>query len=381
VCKSKKFSKLFSLGNLYISTFVEEKKENIGKAPLELIYCDNCTLVQLKHNVSQELMYSGNYWYQSHLNPVIVKDLKDIVEKAIKYQKEGLWIDIGANDGTLLGFVPKSFHRLGVEPAKNLTKELSKNCDGYFVKFWEEINYQDTLAKVITAIGMFYDSPDPNIFIANVKKHLADDGLFIAQLESAKTVLKENDVSNICNEHLEYYSYKSLKYLFENNGLEIFKVEENEINGGSYRLYARHFKVGSINYPEDITKKSFIDFYKRVQKNKENCLMFIKKLKRQKKIICGYGASTRGNTILQWYKLNKKHITAIAEIHPDKINKLTVGTEIPIIKEEHAKEFCDYFLVLPFGFRDYFLNKNQDFINKGGRFIFTTPVFQVWPNK
>jgi|SRR3990167_5482575 len=378
VCGSKELTKLFSLGELYISTFVENKGENIGKAPLALVYCENCTLVQLKHTAPQELLYSGNYWYESALNQVIIDDLRDIVQKAVEIAKPKVgdyFLDIGANDGTLLSFVPKEFYRLGIEPAKNLENKIQKiirrnGKDGYSTHMWEDVNgLPGEKPKVITAIGMFYDSEDPNKFIGNVKKHLADDGLFIAQMMTSKAMLDKNDVGNICHEHLEFYSYDSLKFLFEKNGLEIFRVEENTINGGSYRLYARHFVKGSVKHPEKITKKDYMDFYKRICKNREKVSKFI-----ENKVIYGYGASTKGNTILQWYDIK---IKGIAEIHPDKIGKLTVGSEIPIVSEAEAKEKAEYLLVLPYAFKESFIKREAEWLSAGGKFIFTTPELEI----
>ena len=164
---------------------------------------------------------------------------------------------------------------------------------------------------------------------------------------------------------------------YTNDGLEIFKVEENAINGGSYRLFARHYARGSINYPEHITKEGYHAFAKRIQKNKEDCVSFIKDIIKQGKTVYAYGASTKGNTILQYYGLDRNLIHGAAEIHPEKIGKYTVATHIPIIKEEDAKKKADYFLVLPFSFRESFISREQEWLRQGGAFIFCTPQFEI----
>ena len=151
-------------------------------------------------------------------------------------------------------------------------------------------------------------------------------------------MLKTNDFPNVCHEHLEYYSYSSLKYLFESNGLEIFKVEENDINGGSYRLYARHFRNGSIDYPENITKEDVMDFYKRLAENRDACVSFINTANKEGKKIYGYGASTKLNTVLQWYGLTNKDLIAIGDRNPAKWGKYTVSTHVPVINESEARE-------------------------------------------
>lgn len=385
VCGSEDLSDLFSLGDLYLSTFVDKEGENIGQAPITLVWCENCTLVQMKHTAPQELMYSHHYWYRSGLNKVIIDDLKEIAETALKMvhiKPQDIVLDIGANDGTLLRFYPSTLVKIGCEPATNLVGELKKIADIVIEDFWEYEKHKDFFsekkAKIITAIGMFYDMDDPGQFIKDAVKALAPDGIFITQLMTSKPMLEKNDVGNICHEHLEFYSYASLKYLFEQNGLEIFKVGENGINGGSYRLFARHYKSGSIDYPENITKEDYVEFAKRVQKNKEDCVKVIKDIVGQGKKVYVYGASTKGNTILQYYGLGKDVIKGAAEIHPEKIGKYTVGSHIPIIKEEEAKKDADYFLVLPFAFREVFIKREQEWLRKGGTFIFCTPNVEMY---
>lgn len=386
VCDSENLSDLFSLGNLYLSTFVEKNGEHIGKAPLDLVWCEHCTLVQLKHTAPQELLYSRRYWYKSGLNNVIINDLKEIAENAMKIVelKDGdIILDLGANDGTLLRFYPKSVVKIGCEPATNLIEELKKSADVVIDDFWDYEKHKNLFskkAKIITAIGMFYDMDDPGQFIRDAVRALASDGIFITQLMTAKQMLEKNDVGNICHEHLEFYSYASLRYLFEKKGLEIFKVEENAINGGSYRLFARHYTNGSIVYPENITKEDYLAFAKRIEKNKDDCVNTIKELVKQGKKVYVYGASTKGNTILQYYGLGRDLIQGAAEIHPEKIGKYTVGSNIPIVLEEDAKKDADYFLVLPFAFREGFIKREEEWLKQGGRFIFCTPQFEIYPS-
>ena len=384
VCGSKELTPIFSLGNLYVSTFVNKLGENIGRAPLKLVYCENCTLLQLQHTAPQELMYSRHYWYKSGINPVISKDLKEIAKKAQKIAKPKKGdnvLDIGANDGTLLKYYPKNLILVGCEPATNLLSELKKVTKYVIGDFWTNKEWQKIMgekkAKIITAIGMFYDMEDPNQFIRDAARALSEDGIFIAQLMCLRPMMEKNDVGNICHEHLEFYSYRSLVELFERNGLEIFKVEENNINGGSYRLFARHIKTGSIDYLEKITKKDYRDFFKRIENNKKWCVDFIKKEAGKGKKIYVYGASTKGNTILQYYGLDNKLISGAADKSSEKWGKYTVGTNIPVVREEEARKKADYFLVLPWAFFDTFYKREKAWLKKGGKFIVPIPKFKV----
>ena len=235
VCKSKKLVKIGSLGDIAISDFTDKPSEG-HKYPLTLVYCKNCILLQLEKSVPRNLLYK-HYWYESHINPVIVKNLKEI-SSCVKGNRV---CDIGANDGTLLSFLPKHYIKLAVDPS-------NIRPDGFVwnKNYWEDVKHVGQY-DTICAIACLYDLPNPNKFMANVKRHLTQGGLFISQFQPLAKMVELNDVGNICHEHIEYYSYKSLVTLFEKNGLEIYKVETNKINGGSYRIFARHFKNGSIN--------------------------------------------------------------------------------------------------------------------------------------
>ena len=279
LCKNLKIKKVFSLGNFFVSNFVNKNEINKGiKAPLTLLYCPNCTLLQLSHIAPQELMYKRFYWYRSGVTKTMREGLKDIFKESLKYvslDKNDVILDIGANDGTLLKYYKKrKIKTIGCEPAKNLKKQLKKNCDFILDDFWSNNKLNKILIKnklkkpkVITAIGMFYDLEDPNKFIKDAALALNDNGIFIAQLMCLKSMIEKNDLGNICHEHLEFYTYDSLKYLFEKNGLKIFKIQENEVNGGSYRIFCNKNVKKSISYKEQTTLAHIKTFILRVKTN------------------------------------------------------------------------------------------------------------------
>ena len=389
LCKNKKIKKVFSLGNLFVSNFVNKNQINKGiKSPLTLMYCSNCTLLQLSHIAPQEIMYKRFYWYRSGVTKIMRRALKDIYYSSLKYiklKKNDVVLDIGANDGTLLKYFGKNVKTIGCEPANNLIGKLKKNCDFVLNDFWSYKKLNNLVnknklnkPKIITAIGMFYDLEDPNKFIRDSVLALDDKGIFIAQLMCLKSMIEKNDIGNICHEHIEFYTLKSLKYLFENNGLEIFKIEENDINGGSYRIFCRKYNKGSIRLPKENVLTSVKKFVKRANRNKQVTMNFIKKqIKKEKKIFL-YGASTKGNTILQYYKLNNKIIPFAAERSPEKWKKYTVGTGIKIISEKEARKLKpDYFFVTPWGFIKEFIKREHSWLKKGGKFIVPFPKFKL----
>lgn len=384
LCGSSNLKDIISIGEQYINDFPEsvEQKGRNGKCPLDVMICNECTLFQLRHTAPQELLYSRHYWYKSGINDTIKNDLKNIVDLCKEIADIGphdIFLDIGANDGTMLKNLRGKAITVGCEPATNLHSELKTNCDHMIGDFWTKENYEKLnigKAKVITAIGMFYDMEDPNQFIRDAAEVLAEDGVFIAQLMTLKPMLEKNDVGNICHEHLEYYTYKSLKYLFERNGLEIYKVEENDINGGSYRLYARHFKTGSIDYPEEYTEKDLYAFKERLEKQRLKCIDYLKKAHADGKKIYAYGASTKGNVILQYYGLGHEIISGVADRNPQKWGKYTL-TDIPIVSEDEGRKKADIFLVLPYGFISEFVKREGEWLANGGEFVAPLPEFNI----
>ena len=390
ICGSNNLQDVLSLGEQYVNDFVPA--ENIGKglkAPLELVLCGNCSLLQLRHTAPQELLYSRFYWYRSGVTDTMRRALRDIteqVESLITLTDGDVVLDIGANDGTLLAsYTKKGVRLVGCEPANNLIEMLKTNADYVMHDFWNYDGYEELAkeqnlgkAKVITAIGMFYDMEDPNQFIRDARRALSKEGIFIAQLMCLGSMLEKNDLGNIVHEHLEYYSLESLKHLFESNGLEIFKVEENDVNGGSYRIFARHIKGTGIDFDEEIGLEDILAFANRVNKNRDQCVEFIKQEVGKGKTVYVYGATTKGNVILQYYGLDHTLITAAAERSPEKWGKYTIGSWIPIVSEEEARKAKpDYFLVLPWAFFSEFYDREKQWREGGGKFIVPLPEFRV----
>ncbi len=400
VCNSDRLTFLFTLGTQYVNNFID--KDDLHKcpqAPLEMVFCENCTLVQLKHTAPQELLYTGFYWYKSGVTDTMKKHLRDITKKAeeICHLKEGdVALDIGSNDGTMLRtFQVPGLITVGVEPANNLAEEGRQGITYHIHDFWNIAKYNEVVgkkAKVITAIGMFYDMEDPNQFIADAQSALAEDGVFIAQLMCSKNMLNTNDVGNICHEHLEYYSFASLEYLFNRNGLEIFDIEINNVNGQSYRIYAKHKdaaldltpgaaeRVAKVKDDEKElqSKEVYLKFFQRLEEQKKKCVDFIKQEVAQGKRVWVYGASTKGNVILQYYGLDNTIIEAASERSPWKWGKYTIGSMIPCVSEEDARKAQpDYFLVLPYTFFNEMYEREKEWREKGGKFIVPLPEFRV----
>ena len=404
VCGNEKLSEILSLGKQYVSDFIDTEN-NQPEIPLELVLCDanscGCGLLQLKHTTPSQFMYR-NYWYRSGMNKTMTLALKDITKKAeqiISLKENDLVLDIGCNDGTLLrSYETKGLKLIGFDPAKNLleysTKGTTKIINNFFnaeeFKKW----FGEKKAKIITSIAMFYDLDDPNEFVSDVKKVLDEKGLWIIQMSYLPLMLEQNAFDNICHEHLEYYSLTSLENLLKRHEMEMIGVELNDVNGGSYRVYIKN-KKSKMKAPEKEEKKlteliekekkmqldkikPYQEFADRVNKIKKELVEFIEKENGKGKKVFVYGASTKGNTLLQFFNLDSKLIKGAAERNPDKFGKKTIGTMIPIISEEQArKEKPDYFLVLPWHFLKEFKEREKEYFEQGGKFIVPLPEFKI----
>ncbi len=404
-CLSKNLIPIISLGEQYIADFVDTPK-NSPKIPLELVLCDiesgGCGLLQLKHTTPPELLYK-QYWYMSGVNQTMREALADVTHKAerlVRLSTGNIVLDIGCNDGTLLrSYTTKNIKLVGFEPAGNLVplaeKDTTKIINDFFSYEEFKKNFGDEKAKIITSIAMFYDLDDPNKFVSDISNCLDKDGLWIIQMNYLCSMLEQNAFDNICHEHLEHYSLLSLNNLLNKHGFEIFDLELNNLNGGSFRVYIKHQGSKSIKPLEGAgerlrkieeyesnfglhNKEVYEKFAQRISDTASKIHNFIKTETAKGKKVYVYGASTRGNTLLQFCNLDNKLIKAAAERNPVKWGKKTNGTLIPIISEEQARsEKPDYMLVLPWHFLKEFLEREKAYLELGGKFIVPLPYFRV----
>lgn len=302
-----------------------------------------------------------------------------------------------SNDGTLLRSYSKECAKVGFEPASNLYEEGRQGLDVFNGALWSADAYYESLGRTIgyrpswatTAIGMLYDLEDPNLFVADVAKTLHPQGLFVAQLMCLRNMLAMNDVGNFAHEHLEYYSLKSLQYLFDKHDLVVEDIETNSVNGQSYRFYVRHkgFCQESTLFQKLIGEEEWMklhrpefynSFFQRLEENKRRCVSFIREQVNRGKRCWLIGASTKGNVILQYYGLDKSLIQGASERSASKHGKVTIGTGIPIYSEEEARAANpDYFLLIPYTFREEILLREEAWRRCGGRFIIPLPNFEV----
>ena len=400
VCGSNRLTLVLSLGSIFVSDFPSGEGAGLPplQAPLELVRCvpdvGGCGLLQLRCTVNPEYLYQ-QYWYKSSMNQTMQNALADVTGAAKRLTTlvaRDLVLDIGCNDGTLLrSYDVPGLQLVGFEPARNLVKDAEVGTTRIINNFFNFDDFHalfpNAKAKVVTSVAMFYDLEDPHGFVADVKRLLADEGVFIIQQNYLPVMLEQNAFDNIMHEHLEYYSLRTLQYLLARHGLEVFDVALNEINGGSFRTYIahagtrpRHPRVLAMEQAESLLSepRTYEAFAERVACVKAEVVGLITREVARGKTVYVYGASARGNTLLQYFGLDATLIRAAAERNPIKYGRRTVGTDIPIISEEQARrERPDYFLILPWAFLKEFRQRERAFFRAGGKFIVPLPDVRI----
>lgn len=406
VCGSDSLTPVIDLGPQYLQgSFVKPGKEmpSHRKINCSLVRCNPqidenaCGLLQMEHSVPPEILYAA-YWYRSGTNTTMKDHLKGIVDTSLELIKKSNCnvLDIGCNDGTLLNYYPKAFKRYGCDPS-DVAQEV-KNAtvvQDIFPSAELFTAIGDNKMDIITSIAMFYDLESPVDFVKSIKKLLSPEGIWIFEMSYMPTMLALDSYDTICHEHLEFYSLAVLEKIAGMSGMKIFKISFNDINGGSIRCYATHKEsslyFNSENYKlmNDIRQKEFdleldtdkpyVAFQYRIEKVRDELHDLLVNLKHDGKRIHIYGASTKGNTILQWCDINNMLVDYAAERNPDKYGAYTLGTNIPIISEAESRAMNpDYYLVLPWHFKKEFIEREKEALEKGTGFIFPIPAIDIY---
>ncbi len=412
ICSSDALTDVVDLGEQFLQgSFVKEGVIDPPRRrlPTRLVRCDvsqvdrGCGLVQLAHTFPPAVLYS-NYWYRSGTNQTMRDHLAGIVSEASRILADA-WsetpsrrhvLDIGCNDGTLLSSYEKGTRLYGVDPSDIAgTNGLDMTLvNTVFPSAAASEAFKKIKFDVVTSIAMFYDLEDPVGFAREVASVLGENGVWIVEMSYLPLMLAQNSFDTICHEHLEYYSLAALEYIFEAAGLRAFRISLNEINGGSIRCYVCHDQNTLFDTEADRdflrrirlrefelaldTPAPYEQFVRRIEVLKQKTKSLLSEIKRRGQRVHVYGASTKGNVLLQWYGLDSIIIEAAADRNTEKVGSRTVGTEIPIISEEESRASRpDYYLVLPWHFRKEFLEREKQTIVSGSKFIFPLPELVV----
>ena len=379
--------------------FPKNPSEKITRGPLELVWCPDSGLLQLKHSYDLSEMYGDNYGYRSGLNQSMVNHLTEKVhylERLVSLNTGDVVVDIGSNDATTLkAYCTKNIRRVGIDPtgekfASYYPAEIILLSDFFSAEALQSVEKKP--ARIVTSIAMFYDLESPVNFARQVESILADDGIWHFEQSYMPSMLRLNSYDTICHEHLEYYSLDVVKKILEMSGLRLVDVVMNGVNGGSFAvtaakvsnksIYTNHVVINWLLGQEERmglnTPRPYREFEERVFRHCDDLMRLIRVLKTDGKKILGYGASTKGNVLLQFCGLTGRDIPAIAEVNSEKFGCFTPGTNIPIISEEEARSMDpDYFLVLPWHFKDGILRREKKYLTSGGKMIFPFPEIEI----
>jgi NDP-4-keto-2,6-dideoxyhexose 3-C-methyltransferase len=404
ICGSASLDTVIDLGDQFIaSAFVGDVvPEPLNRRyPTEVVRCvEGCGLVQMRHSIERKLLYADGYGYRSGTNELMRANLRSIaagVESAVDLHPGDTVLDIGCNDGTLLdSYGVKGLDKVGFDPVSSIARSAVEK--GVFVvnDFFSAQRFREARpgrkARAITSIAMFYDLEQPLDFAKQVAGLLAADGVWVIELSYLPTMLEKISFDTICHEHLEYYALRQIEWMAERAELAVRRVEFNDTNGGSFRVFlgrrndaardADRNTVESARRRESgfalDTDGPYRAFREAASRIRSELTTLLQRLKADGKKVYIYGASTKGNTLLQYCAIDYRLVDKAADRNPEKWGRHTLGTDIPIISEEQARsERPDYFLVLPWHFFSGFVTREAEFLARGGKFILPLPSVRI----
>ena len=397
-CRKKSFNKISNIGKQPISSLFLKKKIQIKNYSLDLYKCKYCDLVQLSKIPNLKDMYGADYGYKTSVSRLMVDHLKKKISKLNRFgifKKKSKILDIGSNDGTFLNFFSNFKNRyelFGIDPSASAFIENYDKKINVIIDFFNKNNVRKHFIEkkikfsLITSYAMFYDIEEPNEFCSGIEKILDKNGIWALEFSYFPLLLKNLTYDQICHEHCVYYSLSTFNKIISNNNLKIIDFSINEINGGSIEVICAkknsNFKTNKdkinhlFNDEKNISNKEFEKFNLRMENSKKNLQLFLKG--QNKKNIIGYGASTKGNVILNYCKLNNKNISYICDANPTKEGRFTPGSHIRIISKNKMRKIKPkYLIVLIWSFRTEVIKQEKKFIRNGGKLIFPLPVFHV----
>ncbi len=401
---------LFSLGKIYPSDFLKpDEQPRCEPVELKLMMTED-GIVQLDQMAPANVLWGSRYWYSSSISNTMKKQLKDVVDSTLevfdprKYEEVPIWVDIAGNSGYMLSQVPDLFMRINIDPVcqnEDFYREAHRNCEAVIPEFFSKnVVAEYRKANIVSCISMFYDLSDPTKFLNDVYEILDKDGLFVLQMSYSPLMLEQLEFSNICHEHARYYCFFNLKVLLEKHSFKIMDVSLNNTNAGSFRIFCMkdigdeskfgswthrdvsRFRIASLLGYEKTLKlnetQTWLDFFYRISELRKKTLDFLHQAKEEDKTVMGYGASTKFNTVAQYFSLTPDLISAVAERSPAKYGTRLIGTNIPIISEEEMRDqHPDYLIIGPFQFLSEFMEREAEYLDRGGKFVTLMPTFSI----
>ena len=406
ICGNTSLETVLSLGTQVLTGVFPKRPEQVVSAgPLELAKCredaagQTCGLLQLRHSFNPDEMYRGSYGYRSGLNLTMTQHLQHVantIAELVSLKSGDVVLDIGSNDATLLKSYPNAgLSLIGIDPSAVNFRQYYPDNIALVTDYFSAAAFRSIMgnrkAKIVTSIAMFYDLESPLAFAQDIRDILAEDGVWVFEQSYMPTMLARNAYDTVCHEHLEYYGLRQIKWLADRAGFKILDVELNDVNGGSFRVTVAPLQSAYRPFADRVdrllqqelalglhTTRPYLDFKQTVFKHRDDLQRIVAEIRQRGQKILGYGASTKGNVVLQFCGFTAADIPAIAERNPEKYGGFTPGTLIPMISEQAARDRKpNYFLALPWHFRDEFLKRERAFLEAGGKFLFPLPQVDI----
>lgn len=397
ICNSKELTEVFNLGSQKLTGVFLENEKDLQSGPVSLVLCEKCSLLQMKQTYNSNIMYGDTYGYRTGLNNSMVMHVQQkykFLEK--KYlNSNSVIVDIGSNDSTGLKSYDRLTHKLvGIDPTARKFLQYYDSSTTVIPDFFSADKYFDIIdrsADLVTSLSMFYDLPDPIGFAKDVETILSDNGVWHLEQSYAPTMVRTLAYDTICQEHIEFYTLKSLLFIMNSANLKIIDLSFNNINGGSIALTvaknnSKYTESELISPILDIenelgvnTNNYYLEFFENSREHARMIKRLLVQLKKSGKKIFGYGASTKGNVFLQFADIGSDLIDFIVEVNEDKFGKVTPGSKIPIISETEGERLKpDFYLVLPWHFKESIIIRSTDILNRGAKFIFPNPTIEIY---
>ena len=399
LCGSSNLTNVIDFGQIaFTGVFPASADEEVPFGRLNVLFCNTCSLAQLGESFPAEILYGDNYGYRSGLNKSMVTHLETTVkrlENVVDLHPSDVVCDIGSNDATLLkSYSVPGLQKIGIDPT------ISKYWTHYekdsipVADFFSSKAYFDKLekkAKIVTSIAMFYDLESPVDFAREVHKIIESNGVWHFEQSYTPWVLRTGSFDTICHEHLEYYTLKTIKEILDQSGFDIIGVSTNAINGGSISVTASPKSKNSRQMPVQAkwllemevahgfnTLTTWLKFSNMVNQHKSDLLRLLTQSDEHGLVTLGLGASTKGNVLLQVMGIDKELIPAIGEVNEYKWGRVTPGSNIPILSEDEVLDRNpDNILVLPWHFRETFVQNLRPKLEAGMKLIFPLPEVEV----
>ena len=367
--------------------------------PLHVYVCENCFLVQLQEYVSPENIFTEYAYFSSYSDSWLqhAKAYTDLIVERFDIGAQSHVVELASNDGYLLQyFVERGIPVLGIEPAANVAKAAIKKGIPTVVKFFgtktaQELTGERGKADLLLGNNVLAHVPNLNDFVAGMRILLKPSGVITMEFPHLLRLMDENQFDTIYHEHFSYFSFTTVEKVFAAHGLTVFDVEELPTHGGSLRIYARHSedtdkpvsrRVTDLKAREEaagfLRLKTYLCFAKQVEETKRSLLNFLIKAKREEKVIAGYGAPGKGNTLLNYCGIRTDFVDYTVDRNPYKHGKYTPGTHIPIFDPEKISETKpDYIFILPWNLKNEIIQQLAYVREWGAQFVVPIPEVTI----